>query len=472
VVLLPAKFKQTEPETIMTKNLKNMFLTTALTLALGACGDEKTSRKPQGESTTPSSTIGNGGISSKDRLVPEATSINLADIGQPATDGLTLRGSQNAVVKEDCEMPEYLGVFGLSLGAACNTLKLTENALFGEGGDRTGDGEIDCSDYKSDEEDQGLLLALLCEPVIQSSPNLVSMRFDDPKNDHKIAVSFEDFDATDAITSIGDWNAVGSDAGRFPANIRYWVADAKSRGASKDLAGVAALKFPSSLVGSIAYDLNPVGKDFIGRADFSAQLDTSNCIANPSDKTCHYQKAALRETSEEAKDNNPGMQVIAYANNKRSPSFLIVEGKIQLTKETAASWFGSKSTQTQPEKDVIKNFLETREIYFRTVQKAGQLWGSFDFRNAEGKTIEAMATDENGKQVDVSAVMKNGTLNQEFGGFCVNLGSDDLTACRDIDPSKYEGMWVKDAGMPALTDDFKIDADFSGAPTKPGILTK
>jgi hypothetical protein len=167
-----------------------------------------------------------------------------------------------------------------------------------------------------------------------------------------------------------------------------------------------------------------------------------------------------------------GAQVIAYADNKLTPTFLIVEGKIQITKEIAAEWFQGNSNTATAESEVSKSLLATREIYFRTVQKGGQLWGSFDFRNSDGKTIEAITTDANGKKLDLSALIKNGALNQNFAGFCANLGSSDLTACRDIDPSKYEKIWVTDSGMPVLSDDFKIDESFSATPSKSGIITK
>jgi hypothetical protein len=401
--------------------------------------------------------------------IPDASRINLANLGTDISDAelrpqendlasklsltsLALTGDANPKCGE-----RDLGLFGLSINVACTLSPMASNLLYGDEPDRDGDGKITCDDYKQGKDNQGFLLSLLCEPALLKENAIKTARFKDDAA--TLAISFEAFRSTPK--PVGTWSASGTDAGRYPANIRAWI------GATGDtLQGVLGLALDGTQTGLNYFNLAPLGEPFMGEISFANPADASHCQEAPSKDTCFWQDIQILITDEERAivgKSPSGVHLVILADNKERPSFIAIEGKYRYEDAVA-----DKIVADSPANLAL--FKETREIYFRTIQANNQLWGSFDFKSRQGKTIAFEYTDPSGNKLNLPDLMRNGPKNAPYAGVCQDAKSTEISECTRIDYHDYASIWVGDDKLSRVESTYSQSIDFTSPPTVNGFV--
>lgn len=379
--------------------------------------------------------------------LPDVRSIDLSNLGRKAS----LRLADSA--KQPCDEELNLGIFGLPIGAACHTSAMANGIIYGSAPDRDNDNALTCADYKSDAEDGGILAPLLCEKGLLKTPRLQSLRFVDEKSQN-VAISFADFDPDDNLTALGNWTAKGEDSGRYPANIRFWSGQPK-------LKRLLALSLSDGKNGQLAMDFNINNYPGLLTSDFTAPADATACSSTPGEQTCFSQNIKLK-TYGDPNTLIPGVTLRILADTRENPSFVIIEGKFSYPAEVAEKLFASANGSPE-------SFKKIREIYVRSVQKGTQIWGTFDFKDETGATIQTPMITENGV-VDFTKVLKDGVTNAPYSGVCQNRGTDAQVACTEINYTDYAGVWKGDAAIAPVLPEFDITIDFSNPPVADGIV--
>jgi hypothetical protein len=403
--------------------------------------------------------------------IPDVTRINLTNLGK-ADAALKLRGmgeypsrkNQFSVFellanegKTGCGQQD-LGLFGISIDAACTLSAISSNLLYGENPDRDGDGKLTCGDYRSGEEDLGFLTPLLCEPAVLATKNIRSVRFEE--DGVKTAISFEKFSDDSAV--IGNWTASGPETGRYPANIRAW------RGTTDpQLDPVLAFALESIGLGTNYFDLRPLNESLVGEVAFSIPVSPEKCKSEPSKENCFWQDIQILITDAEkalSGSSPSGIHLVIFADNKQNPTFVAIEGKYRYDPAVAKKILDA----AEPGPSLFKN---TIEIYFRTVQVNEQLWGSFDFKDSEGKTVAMDILDDKGKLISLTELMRNGPGGEAYGGICQNLSSKDLAECSRINYKDYAAVWRGDENLQRVEANYRHPIAYGTAPEKVGFVT-
>ena len=387
----------------------------------------------------------------KDIRVPDARPINLAS----SQDGLQLQGDES-----DCSQFQDLGVFGIPLGLACHTTPFVGQMLYGDDPDRDQDGELTCADYDREVEN-GILVSLLCERGLANYESITSMRFQD-EDQNDVAISFLDYDATDAFDAVGNWSIRRDAEANFPSNIRIWTGDS----VSDPLSGVFAAQLDSPTKGTIFFDFTAQGVPLAGEVRFIHQEDTSQCSASPSADTCHVQEIKLKGLEEGGSDNPPpGMHLRILASSKVDPEFFLIEGSMRMTEESAnAAW------ENDPVVEQLPDLLGIRDIYFRTVKKDDSLWGSFDLKDGDDQTLPLEVSPINGVTVSFGSILRDGPSGDDYSGICQEMGSDEQITCTSLTYTDYESLWIGDDSVNALTSDYVIPVDMNDIPQEYGVF--
>ena len=314
-----------------------------------------------------------------------------------------------------------------------------------------------CADYEG-VEDQGILAGLLCNEDVASFEKIESLRFAG-ENENEFAISFLDYDANDDFEAVGSWTSVGDVSNKFPGNMRIWT------DTTGELQSAFAAELASGSRGTVYFDLNHHGVPLSGQITFVHQEDTSNCEAAPSQDTCHYQEIILKGVEEGGENNPPpAIHLYIYASEKDDPNFFAIEGSVRLTEAaTQAIWGDDEVTQAIPE------LLDTRDIYFRTVRSGDELWGSFDFKNADDETLDLSVSPINGVTIDFGPILRDGTSGEDYAGICQNFGSDEQVECSNIDGSSYATLWQSDEATNGPTE-YQIPVPMDDVPVKGLIL--
>ena len=204
--------------------------------------------------------------------------------------------------------------------------------------------------------------------------------------------------------------------------------------------------------GRLMADLNPTVSHDLLDISYDMKDDTALCETNPSPENCHYQDFRTRGDETTLAGLPPGLRMTILADNIDNPSFIVLEGKIRYTEALAVRF---------PEVyQLPDSFATVREVYFRVVQKGTQLWGSFDYKNADNQTIVAPLMPG----VDLTAILRNGTSGEDYAGICQNFGSDEWVECTAINYRDYDDLWVGDSNLPGVGPDFGLEVDFSDPP--------
>ena len=426
------------------------YYLTFISFNLGGCG---TQAGNPGEEEEPPNTI----PSYEEVILPDATSIRLGNLGVKKEGGALKAQNVNKFSLNEsgrCQGLGQLGVFGFALGPACHTSYFVDDTLYGVSPDRDGDGDLTCADYYSDKNNLGILYPLLCEPGLLANPKIKTLNFFE--GTQNFAISFLPFIADEL--AVGSWTATGDDSGRYPGQVRIWSNENR-----EDLAGVLAMKLDSQKSGQLFFDYRPSNSELLGSIEFKTQTNADACASAPSRENCHWQESMFAGTKGSASEAPiPGMHLIVFADRKENPNFLILEGKLSYTKEAAEKTWPESNAASHP------NFHTVREVYFRTVQKGSQIWGSFDFKNAENQTIES-PIEVSGFPFDLTNIMRNGRTNIPYQGICQNLGSDEWVDCVDINYKDYDSIWLMDENISEVDADFDLPIDFGEAPTTVGI---
>ncbi|MFK7826974.1 MAG: hypothetical protein AB8G05_22720 [Oligoflexales bacterium] len=422
-----------------------------ISLNLGGCG---THAGNPGEEETPSPTPL---PSYEEVILPDATSIQLGSLGVKQ-EGASLFLEENRELllneTERCQGSDQLGVFGFALGPVCHTSYFIDDTLYGRSPDRDGDGDLSCADYNLDKNDLGILFPLLCEPGLLANPKIKTLNI--LEGSENFAISFLPF--IEDEFAVGSWTAIGEDSGRYPGQIRIWSNQNRA-----DLAGILGMKLNSKKSGQLFFDYRPLNSELLGSIEYETQFNTEVCETKPSRENCHWQESMFAGTKGSSSEAPiPGMHLIVLANKKENPSFLVLEGKLSYTQEAAE--------KTWPESNAAahQDFHTVREVYFRTVQKGSQIWGSFDFKNSDNLTIESII-DVSGFPIDLTKMMRNGSSDIPYQGICQNLGSDEWVDCVDINYQDYNSLWLEDANVSAIGPNFELSIDFGAPPEKVGI---
>ena len=374
--------------------------------------------------------------------VPQVQVINISGIGTSDSASLT--------ADTDCDAASNQGIFGLAFGAACHSAPFAENLLLGEnGGDPGGDGEVNCSDYVSDDDDSGILMSLLCESWIQSNPNLVSVGFEESGS--AIAISFEDFDSTDIYEASGAWTA-GSDSS-YPANIRMWTGTGLS-----DLSGVVGIALADLNNGRVFFDSAPFaasGETAVqAQVDFSAKDDVSSCVDTPNETNCHWQELSMY-AGEEVVSNGPpnGFHIKIFANDIDSPTFMALEGRFRYVD---GSGFGD-------------DLSAVRQIYFQVVEEDDIVWGTFSFLDEDG---ELVSTSNSFLNTFLSTLANDGICSDDLVGDATNFGASKTCTDLGVDSTKWSELFSGLASFGNVTESPIPDIFSSGAPASAGINTQ
>jgi len=431
-----------------------------------SCG-ANTKDKQGDDSNQTDPAIGSGGGlangSDDAEALPDASGIRLTAITQSDATATFLAEKSS---EGKCDDLSQLGIFSLPLGAACTLGPVAGKILYGETPDRNEDGKISCKDYVSGAKDNGILSAMLCEEEVLRHRQIETIRFTEHRDADQgtIGISFADYDASDAVHAVGTWTGRGPASGRYPANIRVWASQQDSS-QDPELHGAFAMSLSSHRAGSVVFDATPFGQEFRGNLEFSAVNDTKRCATAPSRETCHFEDILVHTTENSTPAMSvPAMRMRIYANDKKRLTFLAMEGKIRLTEKSAALWF-SKPEDT----DALRS---VREIYFRTVLKDKQLWGSFDFKDAAGKTVASYITDAAGNPINLTKLIRDGVAGVDYGGICQNVGDKDISECTKIRAADYASLWIGDAALTGTDPGYVIPVSFAGAPTQDGVVVK
>lgn len=391
---------------------------------------------------------------SQDRAdIPDARGINLVHFGASPT-------KLSLASEEDCAGALRLGVFGVPVYVVCKMSLIAGETLYGEDADRNNDGRLNCDDFGIGTKNQGLLFPLLCDPKMFETNRIESFRYQYKGNTY--AVSFADFLPDDKVTAVGTWTASGPDSGRYPANIRAWKG---TTGAT--LNGLAALNLNGIKEGSMYLDFRPSGGARFGEITYSIKTTVDSCIKAPSVDNCHWEEFEMKGPEENVQDTFPsGMHYRVLANGEKNPDWILVEGKMHYSAEAMQKAYDDSNKTLPPE------ITSVTECYFRIVQQGRQIWGSFDFKGADGNTI-SMPTTIGGVTFDMAQVLRDGSGGVPHAGVCENLGVNRFVACTDIRYSDYDSVWIGDDKFTGVPVDYAFPTGlFDGAPSKDGLLTK
>ena len=402
-----------------------------LLLALAGCG---TIAGNPGTTTKPSAVP-------EDILLPDASSINLSQLGSTSATNLLSSGA--------CSADTELGVFGFAFGPICSGGPLIDAFLYGAQKDSDEDGTITCADFDPESEDSGILFTLLCSEAFIVLENLKSLASDE------FAIDFSDFNATDDVSAVGSWTATATEGQNYPADVRIWSQDPNGQ-----LAGSLAMQINSQTSGSLFLDLFPFGENFATHADYgSPEGDGSTCSGQPNKSNCYWQDMRFKGPEDYKEDAiAPGMRVLVFADSKDEPSFYRIEAKIRYSESFANIVFDPSKVDTPD------NFEQVREIYLRAVQKGDEIWGSFDFKNAEGQTI---SSSSNG--FDTGMILRNGFSDIDYAGICQNLGSEDLKECETILYTDYDQFWIGDELFEGVGVEYELPVSFGQIPSE-GVI--
>ena len=430
------------------KTKRSMFFLVFMFLLL-ACGESEEQKEEDfEESTRQTSTNGKNtqqGSSTAKRALPEVHGLNLAKLFTKSQE-LNLHTND---AENKCAWTEEMGVFGIPLGVACNSVPLVSEILYGTSEpDKNADGAVTCADYVYGADDQGILFDMLCHPGMKVSDKVESLRFAG-ENSEEIAISFKDFDPDDQFSALGHWSANGPDVVRYPANIKAWY----SQGEEADLQGILAMELESSQQGKISLDGRAAGHDIVGEIQFGRGADVSKCEEDPSKSTCIWQDIKISIPSEESLS----IHLFIMSNKKTDADFVFMEGKILLNEVASAKWFTGEDEFGQTLKD-------TREIYFRTVVKPEQIWGAIDFQDDSSERLNG--PDSVNVVLDL---LRDGPSETAYAGVCQNQNSNNVAPCEQIDYLDYSTLWTSDEFFEPAPLAFELDIDFNNIPEQQGL---
>lgn len=117
------------------------------------------------------------------------------------------------------------------------------------------------------------------------------------------------------------------------------------------------------------------------------------------------------------------------------------------------------------------SFADVREIYFRSVAKGGQIWGSYDFKDAEGHTV-VMEVEIDGQVVDLGQLMRNGSGALPYAGFCQDLLAPEWVNCTAIQHDDYDALWLGDAGLSPVAWPYELPIHFLDPPAADGLVKR
>jgi len=422
----------------------------ACSLPLGAISCKKSADNESEDDDT--AAVGGGGGSggsstSQDAAVPQVGAIVLQNLGT---------GDAAASLAEDenkCKQDE-LGIFGMALGGASHTAPLTAKLLLGnETEDFDGDGDSDCDDLAAAEAQKvngeggaGILMHLICGELFTKNSNVVSLAFQETKESgtEAMAISFADFSGA----AVGNWTA--GNIASYPADIRIWGGETFA-----DMTGMIGMSLTNLNKGSLYIkrlgEPGSQGGSISGRIDF-ANSSGSTCLSSPSEENCNYQQIKFYGGEGDIVDGPPNsFNIRIFADSKKAPTFLALEGRYRYSDALAARTWGSQTSTNAP---------NIRQVYFRAVQKDGQIWGRFIFRDAAGAQINTYSLSS----------PNDLTYFSQTQGFCQNLGSDSPVACSAVTYTDYDSLWDGEDNMENLTAS-PVDISWDGAPSSQQFCT-
>jgi hypothetical protein len=414
--------------------MKSVHLILAAGLVYG-CGN-KAEETEATEEQQQQQVLANGNSSSPESTpaVPQVGSINLAGLGDDGT-AASLRLADDAADK--CNR-ENMGVFGLALGGACHTSGLAARIMLGsEDGDHNGDGKLDCGDFEEGK-DRGIVLGMMCGDFFKRFDGIKSFAFAEPAASRYLGLSFADFDADDGVTATGSWSK--GNAASYPANIRLWGSETSLDA----MTGLFAANLASLNEGEVQVDFNnpEKGEHLRASSKFTNNLATkANCASDPSTTNCVFQEVKIYNPDDTNQEGAPnGMHIRIMTDDKLAPTFYMLEGRYMYRAEKVGH---------------LPAFLQaTREIYFRAVQQDGQIWGQFEFRDADG----ALVAGENALQNLILAAVQQGQ--------CKSISDGSDVTCTAVDPAQYASLWQGREAMDDMSTS-PVTADFvNGKPVK------
>jgi hypothetical protein len=255
------------------------------------------------------------------------------------------------------------------------------------------------------------------------------------------AISFSKFGIDDAV---GHWNKGGVDS--YPADIRIWNSDATSLDEAAPFAGI---HLESVDKGKAFVTFKDADQTTLGlRIDFENVGDTASCSKSPSSTNCHTQSVQMHANPVQSTDALPaGFNVMVMADSKSAPTFYAVEGKLRYTEDQAGVLFADLGLTT------------LRTIYFQVIQKSSEVYGKFEFRDADGERLSLAFGD-----IDLMELLSE--------GICADITSadSDLQECAKITAADYETLWTGEEAMESITTSpFTIDME-TGRPDEAGFV--
>lgn len=374
--------------------------------------------------------------------LPEVISSSLKMMS--SSSGLHLKSDDG-----ECDSEGSLGAFELPIGAACIATELAEFILYGSKPDRNNDGRLTCADYKhSGDDDQGILMALLCEDVMKQNDKVKTLKFSDDSDTY--GISFEDFETPSGRVALGHWTASKGDSHRYPGKIRVW------KTVNDDLKGLVAIDMKSALEGQIYIDFSSAEANATIEIDIKGVKDVSKCRKDPSSDNCHRVSFKLHgdENATGAEGELfPAIELNVLGEGRYKSNFAIVEGSTRVNEAIASKWFDNSEYQA---------LVDTREIYFRTAIKGSGLWGSLELMDEDGVAID----DE------LAKYLKNGTSGTAYNGICQKYGVKDPVDCKtvNIDSSVYSD-WQGNTEFRNVGPDYELPVEFGEAPSEWGVVT-
>jgi len=398
-----------------------------------SCGKKEDTGDSEEEKQAQVLANGNSSSSESAPAVPQVGAINLANLGDDGT-AASLRLTE---ADNKCDDGPDLGLFGLALGGACHTSGFASKIMLGsEDGDNNGDGALNCNDFVEGK-DSGIILGLMCGDFFKRFDGIKSFSFN-KENTEFLALNFADFSAADSVAATGAWTK--GNAASYPANIRLWGSETSF----DSLKGVFSANLLSLDEGEIQVDFENKAKAEHQRIStvFKNNLATkANCEADPTNLNCVFQEVKIFNPDDANVAGAPnGMHIRIMTDDKKNPTFYLIEGRYMYS-ETKAAGFAEHGLGG------------TREIYFQTIQSGSQIWGKFEFRDANGELISLSG----------GAGVMMAMINQ---GVCKNTSDGSDVACSEIDTAKYASIWQGRSAMDAMTVS-PVTTDFAtGKPTK------
>ena len=408
-----------------------------LSLLSSGCGKKKEAAEDEEAEMGQVLANGNAKNPTTTGSVPQVGSINLGGLGDESSAAALNMTEESDETK--CSDGPDMGIFGLALGGACHTTGLASKLMLGsESGDNNKDGKVDCGDY-TEGKDNGIMLGLMCGDFFKRYDGIKAFSFENKEKADFLALSFADFNAADSLAAAGSWTK-GDDTS-YPANIRLWG----SKTSFSALKGVFSANLSSLHAGEVQVDFeNPLKAERMRvSSTFANNFDKkSGCAANPNASNCVFQEVKIYNPDDLNENGAPnGMHIRVLTDDKNAPTFYIIEGRYKYRAEKAAGF-------------AQHGLGGTREIYFKTVQKSGQVWGQFNFLDENGNDVlPGGLTDL------IVAALKAGVCKSTVTGA-------DVASCTEITPANYASLWLNRTGMDGMTTT-PITTDFeTGKPTK------